>query len=697
MISDTKQDGRRFWTSDRKAMTRESLSSVNLTMLAPSIRAKAVTAILALVPSTALSQDSQTTATPEPPAASSTDLTPRTLPKAEISPRPPPGESKKLKSGFVVAKPEDRTAYTLDKEGRVLGLRFPSGYTVSDISYHTFPGKEDCIIQLTITSGGLSKVYTRNSYKDTLYQSWKVTTNESRANTALPEFEGNFEITPCGEFVITDFSGGRYDRRLYAPDGQTFLMQQLSSGAYFYLDSNRLPQALRRTDRSLVRISYSNGAPAFITEEHDNIVTRSWTLDAQTKMWQCSDQNILPSTTCPLYEKGTIAFTLHDGARVSIATSGAHTILSNDGLTTVIDPSGKIVRVARGARSRIFSYDSKGNLIAFTDTIGSSGVPTAIKGGPAVRHQVERNGAVSSVRLEAASLTPDALRGQIRFPSPFEAPVTQFVTFPKIQIHPHEPPKGEMRLCLNGVCPDTLPPLEQTGILVPSDAIAIGQESLIVPEVETWTPLDTIEKHRGGAVAPLVEFLRIWAETTSDEDIDRLTSPEALRLLKSDGGVRWIQPELISSTHADYLLWLRECVRANRLPCTLDIKPLSYPGLDNQALFGGVTGTALSPFDRSLRISVDIQLLTFSEAALRADISEILKRGGSGIYRPERFRSASAINTLFHELQHVFVYATGREFEGTEPVAHLGAFLALASITPEKAGRYTKVLERFRR
>lgn len=678
-------------------MTRLSSSSGSTTTHGPSIRAKAAAAILSLIPSAAYSQENSTSAKPEPPAASSTDLAGLTLPKLDNPSQSPVRAALKLKGGFVLEQRDGLAAYSVNDEGRVSSIRFPNGYTISDISYHSIKEKEHLVAQLTITTGGTSATYTRNSSGDEIYQSWRVATIKSSSTQAGPEFNGDFEITSCGEFVKTDFSAGRNDRQIYTADGRVFLMRQLNSGAYFYDDKNGFPHALRRTDHSLVKITYSNGTPATITEEYNSQATRWWKLDEATQTWQCSDPNIAPSRRCPLYEKGTIAFTIGDGAQVSVATSGAYTLLSKEGLTTVVNPKGDIVRVALGARSRIFNYDADGELVSFSDVIGSRGTLTLIETDPSLRHRAERNGAINVISVETSSQSPETTTGHARFPTPFETPATTLVTLPRIQIHPHEAPMEGKSLCLKGVCPDTPPTRDDKGILFPLDAVAIGQESLISPKISTWTSLDTIEKQRGGALAPLVDFLRIWADTTSDEDIDRLTSPEALRLLQSGSGVSWLQPELISSTHADYLIWLRQCIRDNRLPCTLDIKQLTYPGLPNQALFGGVTGTVMSSPSRVLRISVDIQLLTFSEAALRADIREMLKHGGTGIYRPERFSSLSAINTLFHELQHVFVYATGREFEGTEPVAHVGAFLALASITPEKAGNYTKVLDRFRR
>jgi hypothetical protein len=264
-------------------------------------------------------------------------------------------------------------------------------------------------------------------------------------------------------------------------------------------------------------------------------------------------------------------------------------------------------------------------------------------------------------------------------------------------IHPHDPKSGDPALCLRGICPETPAPRDEIGIFLPTQALAIGQESLALPQISSWTTLDAIEKRREGSLAFVVNLLRLWAETTSDEDIDVLTSPESLRQLCSSGGTPWIQQELLSPVNADYLIWLRECIRANKLPCSLDVKVLNHPKATNQRRFGGVTETRTSPMTGELNIEVSIQALIYQEAGLRADIEAMKTHGGLGVFRPDRFESSSVFYVAFHELQHAFVYATGREFEGAEPVAHLGAFLALASITPEKAVRYESLLKSFRR
>jgi hypothetical protein len=67
--------------------------------------------------------------------------------------------------------------------------------------------------------------------------------------------------------------------------------------------------------------------------------------------------------------------------------------------------------------------------------------------------------------------------------------------------------------------------------LVNTEISAVGQNSLADSHIETWTSLDSIARHRGGQLAPLVEFLRIWAQNTSDEDIEDVTSLEVLSQL----------------------------------------------------------------------------------------------------------------------------------------------------------------------
>jgi hypothetical protein len=515
------------------------------------------------------------------------------------------------------------------------------------------------------------------------------------------DFNGDFAVTPCGEFYITDFSQAAVKKgvksKVFTAEEKAFDMAALRTGAYMYLHANEDLHALRRADLSLVTVTYLNNNPSAVTEERRDGTTRVWKLESSAGLWLCSDPNVLPAKNSPLYERGTLSYTTVDRLRISIATSGAQTITYPDCVTAVIDQAGKIVRVAKGARSRVFCYNTAGSLASFSDHRGSSKAYAQIEVEPSQVWRVAPKGAVFLDTGDPSSASRTSLQLPTRYDSPVETPPNRLFCLPPMLIHPHDPKAGEPSTCLRGVCPETPPPRDEIGIFVPTSALAIGQESLIIPEISSWTTLDAIEKHRGGTLAFIVDFLRLWAETTSDEDIDLLTSPESLRQLCGSGGTAWIQPELLSPANADYLIWLRDCIRANKLPCSLDVEVLKHARAINQRRFGGVTVTGISSTTGELNIAVSIQALIYQEAELRADIEAMKARGGLGVYRPDRFESSSVLDVVFHEFQHVFINATGREFEGTEPVAHLGAFLALASITPEKAARYEGLLKRFRR
>jgi hypothetical protein len=226
---------------------------------------------------------------------------------------------------------------------------------------------------------------------------------------------------------------------------------------------------------------------------------------------------------------------------------------------------------------------------------------------------------------------------------------------------------------------------------------AVGQNSLTAHEVDTWTTLDSIANSRGGQLAPLVEFLRIWAQTTSDEDIESVSSPEVLSQLKSQDGIPWISPELISSESAEYLIWLRERIRENKLPCEVDVAPLVFSDPTKPQLFGGRTRASLSPLDGSLGIKISINMSILDRASLKADLERIGVHGGLGVYSPKYFQQKSAIDAFVHELHHVWAYSSGREYESFEPPAHLGALQVFSTITPEKGPLYLKVIDKYLR
>ena len=84
-------------------------------------------------------------------------------------------------------------------------------------------------------------------------------------------------------------------------------------------------------------------------------------------------------------------------------------------------------------------------------------------------------------------------------------------------------------------------------------------------------------------------------------------------------------------------------------------------------------------------------------ASLKADLERIGVHGGLGVYSPKYFQQKSAFDTFVHELQHVWAYSAGREYESPEPGAHLCAWQVFATITPEKGPLYLKVIDKYLR
>lgn len=540
----------------------------------------------------------------------------------------------RLYSGYLLKNSEGRAKYTLDEKSRVKSVVFPNGYSVSEVNYHQGAGQENLIASLTISSGGVTRTYTRMISGMRLYSSWAVGTIGAAAGGETKEFGGNFAFTHCGEFVVTDFAKvippHITTRIAYTNDGKAYPMSPLPSGAYLLFNEEGNIVALRRPDNSDITVSYQNKQPALIVEGFSDGSSRSWNFQAEQNAWISSDSKIAPSKQSPLFNRGTLSYVTNDGVRVNTATSGARTVTEPNGRTTILDHSGKVVR-------ELGALD-----------IGSSVF------------------------------------------KPKEIPV--------MFVHPHSSRGVVGRdMCQDGICPQTPPITDVAGVFVTPNEPAPGQATLVTPTITSWTSLDSIEKARGGLMSPMIKFLRIWAETTTDEDIAEITSHAALMQLRSDKGVAWIQPELISHANADYLFWLRDSVRANRLPCTINVQPLNYPGLGAQRAQGGETRTALDPADHSLDISVAINSLIFDSRSIRDDLEAIIKHGGIGVLRPERLLARSVFDVVPHELNHVWRDAAGYEFDvSSEPIAHLGAFNLLRTITSEKGKHYEPLLKELR-
>jgi hypothetical protein len=654
------------------------------------LAAKVAAAVVALLPSQVVGQQRDAGQRTPSVASSIGGLDSLNVPQASRSgDQHQPLPQLRLKSNYAIDQGPGFARYKIDQVGRVTEVHFPTGLAVTDITYQEGNGARDIIAGLTVSSNGSVKNYSRRTF------TWMVTTKSGTLTHPAPDFVGDFLITTCGEFVSINAQQSGANQ-VYTATGEVFGMQLCRTGAYIYLHPNGEVHGLRRADNSKLTLRYQAKALSEITEERQGSAERSWRFDAASKLWVCSDPDILPSSNSPFFDSGIVYFTRADGSRESISTSGARTLWWGDGAITVFDHIGRIYRVARGAQSRTFEYDATGSLIGFRDSSASRSSETRLVNTKLYEYRVRREG---SVQLPGSCFSADERRRQIpliSYPLSLTTSSSQYAAwhFSPIPIHPHEEsPKGIRGLCKTGVCPDTPPTLGVRGVFNRTRDTAIGQDSLIKPETDSWTTLDSIEKHRNGILAPVAEFLRIWAETTTDDDIARVASPETLTTLRSDDGTRWLQPELLGPASADYLIWLRDSVRSNRLPCTMDVIPLHYAGTDKQQTLGAKTVTDYSLLKDSVTIAVFFQPGIFNPKTLQADIEAMHSYGGVGVLRPDEFyNSAALLQVLFHELGHVFEAHTGRETAGGEPTANLYAYLALSTITPDKAPAYRPIL-----
>jgi hypothetical protein len=77
----------------------------------------------------------------------------------------------RLYNGCLLKNSEGLAKYTLDEKSRVKSVVFPNGYSVSEVNYHQGAGQENLIASLTISSGGVTRTYTRMISGMRLYSS----------------------------------------------------------------------------------------------------------------------------------------------------------------------------------------------------------------------------------------------------------------------------------------------------------------------------------------------------------------------------------------------------------------------------------------------------------------------------------------------------------------------------------------------
>ena len=216
-----------------------------------------------------------------------------------------------------------------------------------------------------------------------------------------------------------------------------------------------------------------------------------------------------------------------------------------------------------------------------------------------------------------------------------------------------------------------------------------------LPRVFAVPSLSEVATKRGDALQPFVEFLRIWARTTTDEEIDAVTCPEFLGQCKGADGNSWISSELGGVDTADFLIWVRDCVNRGKLPFSLDIKPLDrVPGAKVEGVSAPVKGATTYGYDLmtgAVLVQVELQSRDLSKQQLVADLKNVLSHGGIGLLSPGREANEAPFWALLHELVHAFDRVHGIERRNFEPAAHFGALSALMTITKEKAEAYRKI------
>jgi hypothetical protein len=667
---------------------------------------KTVLGVLSLLQLPANAQDERSLEAKPPAAASGDALSSLNLPRPALPnaslfvsfrENPTPQESVTLRNGFVIEQNEKTARYEFDQKGRISKISFPDGYTISGISYHDKSEVNDVVTRLAITSSGAIKTYQRTVAGSVIYSSWTVTSGIAGSGTSGQDFLGDFRITPFGEFIVAELGPAKTGSnlpKLRTPEGQSFRVSNVLTGAQLYFDESERLLALRRTDFSLIRLAHLGDQISQITEIERGGYKRVWSYDQNKKTWTCSDPNIAESSTSPFLSRGALLYTRQDGAKVNVSTTGAKTVNLPTGLQTVESYSGQVRFVNFGVNSRELIYDKQDRLVAYRDSrIGKSST-YKLSNPENIRYKADQFGAIyaqsdNTDAQSTATVRPlEILRGEIR----------KIVKLPQLLVHPHHNASATgSSLCRKGICPDSLQSSQEAGLLVNTEISAVGQNSLADSHIETWTSLDSIARHRGGQLAPLVEFLRIWAQNTSDEDIEDVTSLEVLSQLRSQDGVAWIRPELISSECAEYLVWLRERINENKLPCEVDLAPLTYSTATNPRVVGGKTVVSENALDGSLGILLNINSAILDRASLKADLDRIGVHGGLGVYSPKHFQHKSTIDVFIHELHHVWVRSSGREYENIEPGAHLGATLFFLSIPPEKGHLYSRVIDKYPR
>jgi len=665
-------------------------------------------ALVALVPANVQTQKRAEAADNPPAAVRSLDAD---LPKAFIAGK------ETFRDGTPIPKGEEFAKYSFDTEGRILEMYLPKAVQLfrtakkngssiraaTGISYGASKQGIEYIRALTfILSDGREETYTRNR-PDPAGSIWSVQVRRPTdpAVKSDNDFCGNFCITEHGELAVIELFDKSPRDLLVGPDGETKVFTFEPIGGTRYTDEQDELLTVRRSNGGVVTYERQEPLPPRVVDTAVNGTKTSWRFsvrDLSTKewMWVCSDPTIMPSKKSPLLASGAMVFKTTDGLCVGISTTGSKTLLFPHGTQTLIDRSGRVIRVANGAQARKFIYDENVGLVGYRDMIGSriiqeSKVPQL----PNIGYRVTDLGRIDMFEHNQEGdehkdeSSPTCFLEAPSF-SRQEREVAELPAMPA-HIHPNKDPLA----CIANVCPPDDLSRNSRGALFPTSSPAFGVASDALPKVSAVHSLSDIATKRGDALQPFVEFLRIWARTTTDEEIDAITCPEFLAKYRGVDGDSWISSELGGVDTADFLVWLRDCVNKGELPFSLDIKPLDRaPGAKFEGVYEPVRGATIYGYDLmtgAVHVAVELQSRDLSKQQLVADLKNVLSHGGIGLLSPGREANEAPFWALFHELVHAFDRVHGIERDSFEPAAHLGALSALMTITKEKAQAYREI------
>ncbi|MFN8553513.1 MAG: hypothetical protein U0103_18705 [Candidatus Obscuribacterales bacterium] len=259
----------------------------------------------------------------------------------------------------VVSAGDNKTKVTYDSEGR-LSLFTKADGTARQFEYEGNTTRVSKFTELN-AKGEISKTYERT--KD---DEWKC----MQGDKSLGLWHGDLKTGLDGSWSM--FSGDKKDnpnnlwRNVDAQERINYSREN-PDGSKLFFDDKKLFSEIERADHTGIVWSKNGDSVRVSTVMPDGSQLR-FDYDLKSRLWNCDDPSVKPSSEMPVKGNGELSFQRVDGTTVTVLTDSSTTIRAQDGSVLKYDVNQNLVARSKDNNVRTFQYKD-GEIVGYSDRI----------------------------------------------------------------------------------------------------------------------------------------------------------------------------------------------------------------------------------------------------------------------------------------------------------------------------------------